>query len=180
MNTIDLILTIFLLMGLIRGFLKGFLSELAGIVALIVGIYGALHFSYIAFNFISALVSWDEEVVSLISFAVTFIVIVLIISLIGRMLTQMASLIALGLINRMVGAVFGVFKWAFLASLVFMILNQSDSYSLDQEQVESSALYSPIEKIAPTVLPAIMSRLDEGDYFRSQGQRDQENTDGGN
>lgn len=177
MNTIDLILSIFLLMGFIRGFFKGFLSELAGIIALIAGIYGALQFSDIAYNFIGSIVSWDEEVVGLLAFAITFIVIVLVISLIGRMLTQMASLIALGLINRMVGAIFGLFKWAFLASLVFMILNQSDSYSLDEDQVESSVLYSPVAKIAPAVLPAIMSRLQEGEYFQWQQQASEDPAD---
>ena len=176
MNTIDIILSIFLIMGFLRGFFKGFLTELAGIIALVAGVYGAMHFSDIAFNFLNSIVSWEREVLSLVSFALTFIVIVVIISMLGGLLTKMVSIIALGLINRLLGGVFGLLKWAFLASLVFMFLNQSDSYSLEEETVRGSFLYQPIEKVAPMVLPTIIRELKEGDFFDAKKDTDSELT----
>lgn len=163
-------------MGFIRGFFKGVLAELAGIIALIAGVYGAIHFSDTAFNFLSTLVNWEREVLSLVSFAITFIVIVAIISLVGGLLTKMVSIIALGLINRLLGGIFGFLKWAFLASLIFMFLKQSDSYSLQEETVQGSVLYKPIEKLAPMVLPTIIRELREGDFFEPRNEADSELT----
>lgn len=163
-------------MGFIRGFFKGFLTELAGIIALIAGVYGAMHFSDTAFSFLSSFVSWDREVLSLVSFALTFIVIVLIISMVGGLLTKMVNIIALGLINRLLGGVFGFLKWAFLASLVFMFLNQSGSYSLEEETLQGSVLYKPVEKLAPMILPTIIRELREGDFFERQNRTDSELT----
>ncbi|MCB0383139.1 MAG: CvpA family protein, partial [Psychroserpens sp.] len=48
MAIIDIILGALLLFGLIRGFLKGLFVEVASLVALIAGVYGAIHFSNFA------------------------------------------------------------------------------------------------------------------------------------
>jgi membrane protein required for colicin V production len=45
MNYLDIILAIPLLWGLYKGVSKGIIKELASLVALIVGIYGAVHFA---------------------------------------------------------------------------------------------------------------------------------------
>jgi len=45
MNVLDIILGALLLFGLVRGFMKGLFVEVASLVALIAGVYGAIHFS---------------------------------------------------------------------------------------------------------------------------------------
>lgn len=176
MNTLDIILCIFLVIGFIRGFFKGFFLELAGIVALIVGVYGAIHFSPTTHRFLSSFLSWDPEVLSLVSLAFTFIIIVLIVSLIGSILTKMASLVALGLVNRLLGAVFGFLKMAFFASLIFMFISYTDAFSFEDDTKSDSILYSPVEALAPRVLPTILRKLDEGDYFEAPSESDSERT----
>ena len=52
MNTLDIILSALLLYGLIRGFIKGFFVEVTSLVALAIGLYGAIHFSYFAGDFL--------------------------------------------------------------------------------------------------------------------------------
>ena len=174
MNTIDIILCIFLVVGFIRGFFKGFFLELAGIVALIIGVYGAIHFSPTTYRFLDSFLSWDPDVLSLTSLALTFIVIVLIISLIGSILTKMASLVALGLVNRLLGAVFGFLKMAFFASLIFMFISYTDAFSFEEDTKADSVLYSPVEALAPRVLPTILRKLNESDYFDVPSENDSE------
>ncbi|MEK9958363.1 MAG: CvpA family protein, partial [Flavobacteriaceae bacterium] len=41
MQTLDVILCIFLLYGLVRGFVKGLVNEVAALVALLLGLWGA-------------------------------------------------------------------------------------------------------------------------------------------
>ena len=174
MNIVDLILCIFLLLGLVRGIFKGFLVELAGLVALIAGIYAAIHFSHFAFDFWELFFSWDEKYLSILAFASTFFIVVLLISLVGKLLTKMASLLALGLVNRILGGVFGMLKMAFLASLFFMFLESFQLFSVDKETRESSLLYEPVSKLAPLVLPAILDEVREGDTFRTPFEEEKE------
>lgn len=175
MNAIDIILSIILLFGLVRGFFKGFLVELAGLVALILGIYGAVHFSGITLNFLEGFLSWEERYLVLLAFALTFFLIVIAIVLLGRILTKLLNLLALGIVNRLAGAFFGLLKMAFFASLFFMFLNQSEIYSIEKESRENSILYSPVEDMAPLILPSILEEIDELNLFDTSAE---ENNDG--
>ena len=50
MNTFDIVITALLLFGFIRGIVKGLFVEVASLVALIAGVFGAIHFSYFVAN----------------------------------------------------------------------------------------------------------------------------------
>ena len=52
MSIIDIVLAALLLFGFIRGLFKGLFVEIASLVALVLGIYGAIHFSYFAADLI--------------------------------------------------------------------------------------------------------------------------------
>lgn len=173
MNIIDLILSIFLLLGIVRGLFKGFLAELAGLVALIVGIYAAIHFSQATFDFLAIFFSWEEKVLSIIAFALTFFIVALLISLLGRILTKMVNLLALGLVNRLLGGIFGMLKMAFLASLFFMFLESFDLFHIEKETGEESILYEPVHGFAPLFLPKIIEEIKEGDFFKTPSEEHQ-------
>jgi membrane protein required for colicin V production len=64
MNTLDIILAAILLFGLVRGFMKGLFVELATLVALLLGVYGAIHFSYLISDFLVEKVSWDQQYIN--------------------------------------------------------------------------------------------------------------------
>ena len=53
MNYIDVVLAIFLLIAAFSGFRKGFIIEVASLVALILGIWGAIKFSHFMAGFLS-------------------------------------------------------------------------------------------------------------------------------
>ena len=174
MNIIDLILSIFLLLGIVRGIFKGFLVELAGLIALIAGVYAAIHFSGATFDFLAIFFSWEEKVLSIIAFGLTFFIVALLISLIGRLLTRMVNLLALGLVNRLLGGIFGMLKMAFLASLFFMFLESFQLFEADKETRESSILYEPVHEFAPLFLPAIIEEIKEGEFFETPSDVDQQ------
>ena len=109
-NVIDLVLGASLLYGLINGLYKGFFIEVASLLGLICGVYGAIHFSHFATSLIKQKVEWDEQYINIVAFAITFIFIVFVVSLVGKTLTKLANFIALGVLNKIFGAVFGVLK----------------------------------------------------------------------
>ena len=64
MAVIDIVLGALLLFGLVRGLFKGLFVELASIVALIAGVYGAIHFSYFVAEFLMDKTSWNEKTIN--------------------------------------------------------------------------------------------------------------------
>ena len=103
MNIFDIIMTALLLFGFVRGFMKGLFVEMASLAALIGGVYGAIHFSYLISDLLQQQVAWKTEYISLVAFAITFIVIIVVVSLVGKGLTRIANFASLGIINKALG-----------------------------------------------------------------------------
>ncbi|NNF81103.1 MAG: CvpA family protein [Flavobacteriaceae bacterium] len=155
MNIIDILLGALLLFGLVRGFSKGLFVEVASLIALVAGIYGAIHFSNFAAEFLMEQVSWSEQTINLAAFAITFIIIVLAISLAGKALTKLADFAALGILNSILGGVFGILKIGLILSvtlLVFSRMNRSIPF-IDSADLEESVLYEPVKSLAPMLFP---------------------------
>ena len=167
MNIIDIILGVILLYGLIRGFFRGFFAELASLVAFVAGIYVAIYFSHILSDYLIDKVSWNIQFVNLIAFAITFVLIVFLISLAGKFITGLMNFAALGIINKLVGAGFGLIKLAFIISVVIMFFGETneDINIVEQETIEGSILYPHVKGIAPVLLPAILREAKEIDLL---------------
>lgn len=167
MNTVDIILSLVLLYGFVRGFFRGLLAELASLVGIVAGIYGAVHFSHFLGDFLSSIVEWKAQYINLVSFAVTFILIVFLVSLAGKMLTKIAAFAALGIVNKLLGAVFGFLKSAFVASVIIMFFKATNERIeiVEDQTLEESILYEPVESIAPVILPTIIKQVQEKDLL---------------
>jgi len=171
MNTFDIIIAAFLIFGLVRGFLKGFFVEVASLVALIAGVYGAIHFSYFVGNLLVNYVSWEERYITIVSFAITFGIIVLVVGMLGKMFTKIADFASLGLLNKIFGGVFGALKIGLILSvilLVFTKLNNTIPFISD-EQKEDAVLYEPVKNLAPMLFPNFLKVVeDEADKALSE------------
>jgi membrane protein required for colicin V production len=172
MNTVDIVLALILLYGLVRGFFRGLLAEIASLVGIVAGIYGAIHFSYILSDFFSENMNWDSEYVNLIAFAITFVLIVFLISLAGKILTKMAGFAALGIVNKLLGAGFGLLKMAFIASVIIMFFSATNEEIelVSKEKLEESKLYASVKVIAPAVLPSILREARERDLLDDESE----------
>ncbi len=163
MTVIDIILIAFLGFGLVRGFLKGFFVEIASLMALISGIYGAIHFSFYAAETLMDYVDWDEKTINVAAFAITFIGIVLIIALAGKALTKLADFAALGILNKLLGALFGVIKIGLILSVllnIFDVMNSSITF-IDEEHTKDAVLYEPVKSLAPMIFPFVIKSAEE-------------------
>lgn len=169
MSVIDIVLGALLLFGLIRGLFKGLFVEIASLLALVLGIYGAIHFSDYAASLFEAKVEWDEKTIAIVAFAITFVVIVLAISLAGKALTKLADFAALGMLNKLLGAVFGVLKIGLILSIVLMVFSRLNNTLpfFEPEDLENSVLYEPVKSLAPMVFPSLVKS--ESDTAETQG-----------
>lgn len=162
MVTIDIVLGVILLIAGYLGFKKGLFVTLASLIGLVAGVYGAIYFSHYAADFLTQRFNWSTQTTNLAAFAITFLIIVFVISLAGKLLTKIADFAALGIINKLLGAVFSVVEYAFIVSVVFMLVNASENYTIvSEEQRNESILYKPVASLAPLVLPHILQEVDE-------------------
>ena len=159
MGVFDIILAALLLFGLVRGFMKGLFVEVASLVALIAGVYGAIHFSNYAAEFLQNRFEWNEKTINITAFAITFVVIILVISLAGKALTKIADFAALGILNKLLGGIFGVLKIGLILSVLLIVFDKMNRTIpfVDKTDLEESVLYNPVKSLAPTIFPDLIS-----------------------
>lgn len=157
MNYIDLVLGIILIIAAIQGFRKGLIVELASFAALILGIWGAIKFSDWTAGFITRTTGFKSDHLSTIAFLLTFIAIVILIHILGKVLDNTVKAVALGFLNRLAGIIFGVLKTAVILSIFLLLFDGIDEnvHILPEKQKADSKMYSPMKQIVPTLFPFI-------------------------
>ena len=93
----------------------------------------------------------------LISFAVTFILIVIVVFMLAKMLQKIISMIALGFISKAAGSLFGMLKFGLIISVIINftnIINNQINF-IDPEMKSSSVLFEPIGKVAQIIIPGL-------------------------
>ncbi len=153
MNVLDIIIGVPLIYALYKGFTKGFIYEVATLVALILGVYGAIHFSDFTAEVIQDTFKYESQYMEYISFIVTFIAIVIGVNLIGRVLDKMIEAVALGFVNRLAGLAFGLLKGILILSILIHLINYvNDRFSfISEEKKKKSLLYEPMTHISDTI-----------------------------
>lgn len=157
MNFIDAIIAIPLLWFAYKGFTKGLIIELATLIALLLGIYIAGHFSDYTAEFLRDKMDFHSRYMSIISFSITFLGIVLLVMLFGKSLEKVVNVLLLSFVNKISGAIFGLIKAAFVISTIIYILGTFDAEQklISPELQQHSLLYKPVKSIAPAVFPII-------------------------
>lgn len=163
MSIIDIVLGALLLFGLIRGAIKGLFVEIASLCALVLGVFGAIHFSYFVSDLLESKVDWDEKTMNIIAFATTFVIIVLAISLAGKALTKLADFAALGMLNKLLGSVFGALKIGLILSVLLIVFNKLNKTLpfMEEDELEESILYKPVKSLAPMIFPTLIKSGEE-------------------
>ena len=154
MNLLDAMLVLPIVLMAISGYNHGFIKELASLAALVLGVYFAVYFSDVVAGFLISNFKISHRYVFILSFLITFIGVVLLVSMIGKMLDNIASLAALGFVNKIFGLVFGLCKGILIMSIFLVIFNMIDTkgHILKDENKKGSLLYQPLFQIAPLIL----------------------------
>ncbi|APZ45866.1 colicin V production protein [Polaribacter reichenbachii] len=159
MNVIDIIIAVILIFAAVRGFMTGLFSSIASLVAIVAGVFCAIHFSYyVEYELNDSVLEWSHQTNKIVAFAVTFLFVVLAIIFVGKLLTKLADITALGLLNKILGGIFGALKWSLILSVIFLLFDKFNKTIpfVDKEMLDSSVLYYPVKSIIPTLFPAIM------------------------
>lgn len=160
MNFLDIIIIIPIIWSIFKGYKKGFVIELASLAALILGIYAAIKFSANFTSFLESFLDMKEKYINIIAFILTFIAVAIVIMLVGKVLEKIIKIVMLGLINRVIGAVFGIAKMIVILSFVILLFELIDDRQkfLCEDKKDASLFYSPVASIAPVIIDIFHKR----------------------
>ncbi|WP_130734919.1 CvpA family protein [Flavobacterium sp. J27] len=176
MNFIDIVFAVLLCYALYKGIKNGLFVELASLIALVAGIFVAIKFSYVIKNSLEPKVDWEPKYIEITAFALTFILVVVLIHLSARLLTKIADFAYLGWMNKLAGAVFSSLKTILLLSIVILLFEKVNSNNIlvKQETLDESIFYYPTKEIAAFIYPKIEEWYTD---FSEKKKRENENTE---
>jgi membrane protein required for colicin V production len=157
MEIIDLIILIPLIYGVWKGFKKGFIMELFTILALLVGLYAAFHFSDKITDFIVGKTHENPGYLPAISFLLLFLAVGAMVYFGGKALEQVLKLAQLSVFNKVIGAFIGMLKWAYLVGCFFVFIQSLDHNEkfITKKNKENAILYPAITGLVTYSIPGV-------------------------
>jgi membrane protein required for colicin V production len=157
MNSVDIAIGVFLLIGFLAGLRKGFIIQIASLLAIVLGIYCAAEFSDVLADYLRANHDITSEYLPTFSFVLIMIAVLIVVQIIAKTIEKVFNLIALGGLNKLSGGVFSLVKFAFICS-VLIYIGERFSFLAEGEEPEkyqTSKLYEPVKQLAPFFVPAL-------------------------
>ncbi|MBO7133187.1 MAG: CvpA family protein [Bacteroidales bacterium] len=142
----DIIIIIVILFFAIKGLICGLIKEVAGMVAVLLGLFLAVNFSGWLSNWILERGWFDPKYVEIISFTIVFLGVILLVIVLSKMLDKFVDAISLQWLNKLAGFAFGGIKGALIVAGVCYIAEQIiQNFSLtEQEFLADSRLYGQL------------------------------------
>lgn len=153
MNGWDWALAVILFFGAYRGYKKGILLEAIALVGFVLGIIVALHLLPQSTAWLMEQVSSESNLLPIAAFILTFVAVVVIASLLGRLLKSVIHLTPLGFADEILGAALGLIKWAFVLSLLLAAL---DWANIEVDALSDGQLYSYFRPFSSIVINQII------------------------
>ncbi|MCU0356305.1 MAG: CvpA family protein [Cyclobacteriaceae bacterium] len=150
MSALDIILGVILIIGMSSGYREGFLKSLFSLLAIFIGILAGFKLMGAAMLTLNQHYDIDEKVLPYAAFGAVFLVVVILVNFLGSLLRKGLEKTLLGSADSFAGALLGLFKTAFMISVLCWILDASGVVFFDR-WTEHSWMYQHIAVIAPTV-----------------------------
>lgn len=153
---LDIIVGIALVYAIYKGAKDGLFVSVAAFLALLIGIIGALKFSYIIKNFLFNQFGWESSFLPVVAFILTFFIAVLIVKVIAKLITKLFEAVFLGFLNRLFGAVFQILVVVLLVSVFLSLFDQINAILLmvNQESLMNSISYRTYLVLSDSVFPS--------------------------
>ena len=116
-----------------------------------------------SFEYLSKYVEIEMTYLQLASYGLTFLLIVLVITLTGKILTMLVKMVALGIVNRMMGAIFGGLKALLILSVLLMFFDRlNNQFGIVKDEVlDASVLYNPILTQSQSLYPTVLEEFEK-------------------
>ena len=159
MNFIDMFILVLLIYAVFKGFTKGFIMQVTLLIAILLGVFGALKLSGMMVNLLGDLLHINPEFIYLVSLGLTFTLVFILVNLAGRMTEKLAESMELSLMNRLTGVLFSVCKIVLLLGVLLVYVDRIDNqvHLLPEGTQERSIFFRPFTKVVKVLFPMLDS-----------------------
>ena len=154
MCTFDILVAILIVASFVIGMFKGLVKELAGLLGLLVGIFGAVKLSGLTEQLLRE--HFDINCAGVVSFALTLVILVIAIHFLAAVVDKAINVTVLSLPNKILGGVICAVKNLFIASCCICIANYFLGDVIDllgENEKEQSITYGFMTELAQMVYP---------------------------
>ena len=155
MNLLDLFILIPIVWLCIRGFTKGFIIELATLIGLVLGILAAYYFADNVQEYLKDYFTLSTQGMRIVSYILIFLAVLLVVYLIGKLIEKLVDIVALGWLNKILGAVIGLAKGVVVVAIILFIFEKVDPGEkvIRPHVKEKSMFYQSVMKVVHFVVP---------------------------
>ena len=156
MNWLDIVLLVLAGIGLVKGLFDGIVKQVVSLIALLVAILFCAEVAAWLQGYIAQLGWLPDYGVTIASYVLGFMLIVGVLKLVGDAMSHLIGITPLGVLNHLMGGVFGLMFMMFFLSLLLNGMEYIDASSqwIPREVKVESRLYAPIKQIVTTIFPA--------------------------
>ncbi|PKP03729.1 MAG: hypothetical protein CVU14_01430 [Bacteroidetes bacterium HGW-Bacteroidetes-9] len=166
---IDIVIVVIALIAAIKGFMKGLIIGIASLAGLILGIVFSLRYAGDLAEIFQSMFGSNSRYLYFAAYLVCFLFIVMIVHLIGKSIEKVIEIAALGFLNKIAGAAFGILKVLFVFSAIFYLMKIVDpqSHLVKPETKQKSLFYQPLEWLLPSTLPFLKNQLEKINFDKA-------------
>lgn len=152
---LDLLFVIILVLAIVKGYQRGLIVGIFSFVAVIIGLAAAIKLSAVVAGYIGDTIKVSNEWLPVISFAVVFILVVLLIRLGANMIQKTVEISMLGWVNRLGGILLYIAIYSMVYSVVLFYADQLKL--LQPDTIEKSVTYSYVQPWGPKIINGFAS-----------------------
>jgi membrane protein required for colicin V production len=155
MNLLDFIILLPIVWLCIRGFMKGFIIEVATLAGMALGIIAAYFFADDLQFLLKDYFSFSAQGTRIVAYIVIFLIVLLVMLLIGKLVEKSVDLMAMGWLNKLLGAIIGIIKGIVIVCLILYLIDKFDpSQKIIKPDVkEKSMFYQPVMEVVHFFVP---------------------------
>lgn len=150
---IDILFAILMVLAIFKGYKRGLVVGLFSLVAVVIGLAAAMKLSTVAAGYIGQAIKVSDQWMPIISFAIVFIIVVLLIRLGANLIEKTVEIAMLGWLNK----IGGIVLYAVIYIIVFSVLlfYAGQMKLLKTATIEQSVTYSFVQPWGPKAINGI-------------------------
>ena len=154
MNLIDSICLIILIYGSYKGFKNGIVNEVLSFIGILLGIYLSKTYYLAIDKYLATVFDSTNQLVSVISVILIFTLTIISSKILSKVITKALNIMALGLLNKLIGSVFGLLKYFLILCIITFIFSKANDLFvfIETNKVEETQIFSKIQKINDYIL----------------------------
>ncbi|MBK9938968.1 MAG: CvpA family protein [Chitinophagaceae bacterium] len=147
---IDIIFAVILVLAILKGYQRGLVIGLFSLVAVIIGLAAAMKLSTVVAGYIGKAVKVSEEWLPIISFAVVFLIVLLLIRLGARAIEKAIEVVLLGWVNKIGGII--LFTAIYITVFSVLLFYAEQMKLLQADTIDKSVTYSFVQPWGPKAM----------------------------